>query len=192
LYGFVAHWITVVWDVWLILWLLAAFGSKRTVQRQSQSSRLAQAALMVFGFYLIFGPVSWLPFPALRRAIFPAEDATAWTGLALVGAGMLFSFWARAVIGRNWSGTVTLKENHELVRRGPYRLVRHPIYTGLLAAATGTAVIYLRPVGFVGLLVIAASFWYKLRTEEEFMVQHFGEEYRQYRMQVRALIPFVL
>jgi protein-S-isoprenylcysteine O-methyltransferase Ste14 len=192
LYVFVAHWITVLWDVWLALWLLAAFASKRTVQRQSQNSRLAQAALMVFGFYLIFGPVRWIPGAGLKRAIFAADDMTAWIGLALVAAGMLFSFWARAVIGRNWSGTVTLKEDHELVKRGPYRLVRHPIYTGLLAAATGTAVIYLRPLGFVGVLVIAGSFWYKLRTEERFMVQQFGEEYEQYRMQVRALIPFVL
>lgn len=189
---FVAHWITVLWDVWLALWLLAAFTSKRTLQWQSQNSRLVQAGLMVFGFYLIFGPVRWIPGADLKRAIFAADDTTAWIGLALVAAGMLFSFWARAVIGRNWSGTVTLKENHELVKRGPYGLVRHPIYTGLLAAATGTAVIYLRPMGFVGVLVIAVGFWYKLRTEERFMLQQFGEEYEQYRMQVRALIPFVL
>jgi protein-S-isoprenylcysteine O-methyltransferase Ste14 len=192
LYVFVAHWIAVLWDVWLILWLLAAFASKRTVQRQSQSSRMAQAALTVFGFYLIFGPVRWFPLQVFRHAVFAADNTTAWIGLALVAAGMLFSFWARAVIGRNWSGTVTVKEDHELVRRGPYRLVRHPIYTGLLAAATGTAVIYLRPLGFVGVLVIAAGLWYKLRMEEEFMLQQFGDEYQIYRTQVRALIPFVL
>jgi len=130
--------------------------------------------------------------PILRRPILPAADGTAWAGLTLMAAGMLLSFWARAAIGRNWSGAVTLKQNHELIRHGPYRLVRHPIYTGLILAALGTAVIYLRLSGFAGVIVIAAGLWYKLQLEERFMLQRFGDEYRQYRASVPALIPFVL
>ena len=107
-------------------------------------------------------------------------------------AGLLFCFWARAALGRNWSGTVTLKEGHELIQRGPYRLVRHPIYTGLLAMFLATAIAYGRLGGFVGVLIAFASFWIKLIGEEKLMLQQFPDQYAAYQERVKRIIPFVL
>jgi protein-S-isoprenylcysteine O-methyltransferase Ste14 len=98
--------------------------------------------------------------------------------------------WARVYIGRNWSGTVTLKEGHELIRSGPYALVRHPIYTGLLLAFTGTAIACGDPAAVIGLALVLASFLYKLRIEEGFMRAVFPEQYASYAARVPALVPF--
>jgi protein-S-isoprenylcysteine O-methyltransferase Ste14 len=106
--------------------------------------------------------------------------------------GVAFCFWARAVLGRNWSGTVTLKENHELIVRGPYRLVRHPIYTGLLAMALATAIQRGDIGGILGFLLIAVSFWIKSTHEEEVMLKQFPDQYPAYRERVKRIIPFIL
>ncbi len=99
---------------------------------------------------------------------------------------------ARIFLGRNWSAVVTIKQDHEIIRRGPYALVRHPMYSGFLLAMLGTAV----AMGEVrGLLAIGLAFlglWLKLRTEESFLVEQFGVQYVQYRQETKALIPFVL
>ena len=106
--------------------------------------------------------------------------------------GLGFATWARAILGRNWSGIVTVKEAHELVRRGPYAIVRHPIYTGILLAFAGTAVSIgeLRGVFAVGLA--AAALWRKLTIEEAWMHKEFGAQYTDYQRRVRALIPFLI
>jgi protein-S-isoprenylcysteine O-methyltransferase Ste14 len=113
-------------------------------------------------------------------------------GAIVTIGGMLFCAWARAILRTNWSARVTIKENHELVRRGPYQIVRHPIYTGFLIGLLGTAFVYGFTGCFVGVLVIGFAFWVKSQTEEQFMMQQFGEQYLQYRRQVRALIPYIL
>ncbi len=92
----------------------------------------------------------------------------------------LFALWARVILGRNWSGVVTLKEGHELVERGPYRFVRHPIYTGMVAMFFATALVQRHLAGFVGALLMFVSFWIKLRTEENLMLQQFPERYADY------------
>ena len=110
----------------------------------------------------------------------------------LTVAGMLFSVWARLTLGRNWSGTVTIKQDHELIQRGPYRIVRHPIYTGMLLAMLGTAFIYGIARCFLGVPIVGLGFWLKVQIEEQFMVRQFGEQYVRYRQEVRALIPYIL
>ena len=95
-------------------------------------------------------------------------------------------------MGRNWSGTVTLKENHELIVRGPYRLVRHPIYTGLLAMVIATLIQQGHIGGVIGLILIFVSLWIKLSYEEEVMRKQFPDQYAAYRERVKRIIPFVL
>jgi protein-S-isoprenylcysteine O-methyltransferase Ste14 len=114
----IANWIGIAWLGFFILWIAAAFTNKRTVQRQSTGSHLLQAAIMALGIALIFNFGDWMTsgWPAVR--VIPASNSAAITGVALTAIGFLFAFWARAILGRNWSGTVTIKENHTLVRRG--------------------------------------------------------------------------
>ena len=124
----------------------------------------------------------------LRRfGPFQARAFTGWWRMPFSAA-----FWARFILGKNWSATVTIKQDHQLIVRGPYQIVRHPIYTGLLAGLFGTALIYGLMRCFVGVVVVGLGLWLKAQTEEQFMLQRFGAQYALYRQQVRALIPFVL
>ncbi len=104
---------------------------------------------------------------------------------------MLFTVWARLHLGRNWSGTVTIKDGHELITSGPYALVRHPIYTGLLLAMLGSALALGDWRGVAAFALAAGALWRKLRVEESWMQQQFGDAYQAYSQRVAALIPFV-
>jgi protein-S-isoprenylcysteine O-methyltransferase Ste14 len=96
------------------------------------------------------------------------------------------------ILGRNWSGVVTLKEEHELIERGPYRIVRHPIYTGMLGMFAGTAIVIGYLGGFLGLLLAFASFWLKLKREEDLMLKQFPNKYAAYQLRVKRIIPFLV
>jgi len=112
-------------------------------------------------------------------------------GLAITVIGLGFAVWARLHIGRNWDALVALKENHQLVRTGPYAIVRHPIYSGFISATLGTAIAQGDVGGLISTALIAIAWGYKSRVEEAFMIEAFGAEYEQYRREVKALIPFV-
>ncbi len=189
---FIVQWISMVWFVFGIVWLAAAFASKRSVQRQTYGSRILQSSLMFVSMLFIFN--FWHVFTRGRLAssLVPQTPFTALLGAALVVGGTLFCFWARAILRRNWSGTVTIKQDHELILRGPYAFVRHPIYTGILAGMLGTAIVYGYVRCFIGVALCSFALWLKSQMEERFMVQQFGDQYMRYRQQVRALVPFVL
>ncbi len=178
-----------LWTILAIIWLLGMLTTKRSVRTQPLGPRLFQIGLSMVACYLAFTRAfenGWL-----RLRILPGSDFTGAAGLTLTFAGIAFAVWARLLLGRNWSSNVTLKQNHTLVRQGPYKIVRHPIYTGFLLAMLGTALIVgeLRGLIAVGLLFLA--FWLKSSMEERFMLDHFGSEYRQYQSQVKGLIPYV-
>jgi len=179
-------------ELWWLLgavWLIGAFTTKRTAQRQSGGSRFIQSLGTLFGLALIFSHdihSGWLTLPFLTPS-----DATGMLGLLLTFIGVIFAIWARITLGRNWSGTVTVKQDHTLVRRGPYAIVRHPIYTGFLLGALGVAIIVGQVRGLVGTAIVFAAFWLKYNTEETFMLANFGDQYVQYKREVKALIPFV-
>jgi protein-S-isoprenylcysteine O-methyltransferase Ste14 len=107
-------------------------------------------------------------------------------------AGLLVAVWARVHIGRNWSGTITVKEDHDLITSGPYSLVRHPIYTGLLLALSAFALARGEWRGVIAVALAFWAFWRKLRIEERWMREQFGVAYEEYSRRVSALIPFVL
>lgn len=124
--------------------------------------------------------------------IIPPTDWIILAAVILCVAGLAFCLWARVALGRNWSGTITLKEEHELIVRGPYRIVRHPIYTGLLAMVTATVVVHGHLAGIIGAMLVFVSFWIKLGEEEKVMLKQFPERYAAYRQRVKRIIPFVL
>jgi protein-S-isoprenylcysteine O-methyltransferase len=180
-----------LWTALWIVWLISALTAKRSVQRQTVISRLEQSILVTTAFCLLFGRGLWPHW--LRQRILPESDAVLlWTGLILTAAGVGFAIVARFWIGRNWSGTITIKQQHELIQSGPYRIVRHPIYTGLLLAYLSTALVYGELRGFVGFVLLLLGFGRKLRMEEAFMVQQFGNAYLDYKRRVKALVPFVV
>lgn len=173
--------IGIIYAAWAVIgfvWFAGALGNKRTARDESAGSLALHVSLTALGFVLLFDQEAGSTPP-----VFAA------TGLALTIAGLAFSIWARVILGRNWSATVTLKENHELVRRGPYRFVRHPIYTGALAAMLGTAIVFGGWPGFAGFGIALFAWKLKSLTEERFLVEEFGESYVRYRREVKALIP---
>jgi protein-S-isoprenylcysteine O-methyltransferase Ste14 len=186
---FFAALIPALWLIWLAAWAVAAFRTKQTVRRESMGSRLAYSILLIAGGLMLSMP--HILGAALEQRFHPRSFGWYLVGLALVLAGLGFTIAARVWLGRNWSGTVTLKEDHELIRSGPYALVRHPIYTGLLLALIGTAIVVGRWRALVALVPFLAGFLLKMRKEEQFMADAFGEQYARYRGEVAALVPFL-
>jgi protein-S-isoprenylcysteine O-methyltransferase len=181
--------ISTCWGVFLVVWVLAAIFTKRTVYRESRAQRLRYTIPILIGCYLLFRGYH-LPYPFGVRII-PQTNAILVAAAVLCICGVGFCFWARAVLGGNWSGTITLKENHELIVRGPYRLVRHPIYTGLLAMVIATQMQQGHIAGMIGLILVFVSLWIKLREEEALMLKQFPDYYRGYQLRTKRIIPFV-
>jgi protein-S-isoprenylcysteine O-methyltransferase Ste14 len=178
----------VLWLAWLAYWIIAARNVKPTRRRESLTSRLMTiipTALAAMLLALRAQKQTWL-----HARFLPQTMASYWLGLLMVVLGLAFAVWARAYLGRNWSGTVTVKEDHELIRTGPYGIVRHPIYTGLLFAILGTATAFGEWRGLLAFGFLTVAFVFKLRREERFMSESFPNEYRRYRAEVPALIPF--
>lgn len=190
--GLIVRWMGAFWLVALILWCVAALTTKRAVQRQTGASRLLQAGLALIGLEFIFNFYPVFSGGWLGHRVVPQTGDWVLFGAALTLLGVLFAVWARLVLGRNWSGTVTIKENHQLMLRGPYAIVRHPIYTGVLFGLLGTSLVYGLVRCFVGVLIVGVAFRLKAQIEERFMMQQFGTQYVEYRQRVRALVPFVL
>jgi protein-S-isoprenylcysteine O-methyltransferase Ste14 len=102
------------------------------------------------------------------------------------------AIWSRRTLAGNWSSDVTFKQGHELIQNGPYRFTRHPIYTGILFMALGTAVAGGLLRCWLGFLLFFAALWIKLSQEEALLLRHFPETYPSYRTRVKALIPFII
>jgi protein-S-isoprenylcysteine O-methyltransferase Ste14 len=187
---FPRHLILWVWAAWALYWLVAAIGNKATRRREPWSSRIAYVLPLVVGGVLIaWRGAAWAGVLSLR--LWPRSLALYWVGLAVLVAGLGFAVWARVHLGRNWSGAVTVKEGHELIRTGPYAYVRHPIYTGLLTGVIGTVICAATLRGALGFLIIAVALVRKVRAEELFMRETFPGQYEKYCEEVPALVPFM-
>ena len=177
-----------LWLSWILYWLWAARHAKPNARLETVGSRLLHAVPLLVAVALLW--VDRVPVAFLGARIFPATLWPFWIGALLTTLGMLFSVWGRVHLGRNWSAVVTVKENHELIDTGPYALVRHPIYTGLIAAIVGSAVARNDWRGVLAVLIAGAALWGKLRLEERWMTEQFGSRYVAYARRVPALIPF--
>lgn len=182
--------IAALWALWLIFWMVAALRTKPTRAWESGWSRLSYHVPLVLGAVALAVP-NFLG-EALEGVFVPQSPIWLWIGIVLVVVGLGFAVAARLWLGGNWSGTVTIKQGHELIRSGPYALVRHPIYSGMLLALIGSALGVGKLRALIGLVLIVVSFLRKVSIEERFMAARFGEAYARYSAEVPALVPFVV
>lgn len=186
------HWVhpylfDALWIAFMVYWRISSFGNKTALRLEPMGSRLLRVILFVVAIGLMFrGPFSWL-----NDVLYPQTRLIFWIGVGLTLAGMLFCVWARLTLGRNWSGTVALKQDHELITGGPYRLVRHPIYTGLLLAFLGTDLGIAQTRAVVAFLLILIAFILKWRLEERWMHEQFGSAYADYAQRTPAIVPLL-
>lgn len=178
------------WIFLAAVWVVTALAAKRSRRIEPSASRILHLIFMTIAFALLFRRD--LRIGELGIRVLPQTLLVAGIGFALTILGAMFAIWARIILGGNWSGVVSVKEDHVLVRRGPYQIVRHPIYAGGLLAMLGTALVFDRAACFLAVLMAFVGWWFKAGREEQFMMQEFGDQYRLYREQVKQLIPFVL
>jgi protein-S-isoprenylcysteine O-methyltransferase Ste14 len=179
----------VVWIAFLVYWQIKAADTKTTQRLEPAASRILRALALLIVIVLL--STTRIPLPWLYRQLWPSDIWSFVIGAAVTVAGLLFAVWARQYLGRNWSHAVTIKQDHELITTGPYTLVRHPIYTGILTGFLGTAIALSQVRGFLGLALMVVAFWAKLRTEEEWMRSQFGETYATYAHHTAALVPYL-
>jgi protein-S-isoprenylcysteine O-methyltransferase Ste14 len=182
--------ILTVWITVGLVWLAASSSLKSVARAEPLGSRLFHILAIALAFLLLFD--SRLPIVILNRQFVSNTPAVGWTGFALTVAGAALDIWARLLLGANWSATVTVKRNHELMQTGPYAIVRHPIYSGFLLAMLGTAIAFGEVRGLIAFALALVAWRMKSLVEERFMIDQFGEQYAQYKNDVKALIPFLL
>jgi len=182
-----SRFIAACWVIFFLYWIAAAFTAKRTAERANWSAWwiLLPVAVIILrrGGTLFAG----------RALLWTASPFVVVVADAITAIGLCVALWARTILGRNWSADVALKHEHELVDRGPYRLVRHPIYTGVLLMVVGTVLLWGRRAGLAYLVLVTIGVAVKAHREERLLTKHFPTEYPQYRALVKAaLIPFVI
>jgi protein-S-isoprenylcysteine O-methyltransferase Ste14 len=180
--------IAMIWVFWFAVWRLAARGAKPVERQESLGSRLSYLLPML----IVIALVMWQNWPGwLGLQLFDGNWLEYWISVAILLFGLILAVSARRMLGNNWSGRVSVKSGHELVRSGPYRRIRHPIYTGALLGLAGTALSSGKLSGFVGVLLAICALIYKLRIEERWMLAQFGADYREYQRTSWALVPFL-
>jgi protein-S-isoprenylcysteine O-methyltransferase Ste14 len=171
------------WSIFWIYWLVAGFSAKRGHIPWSRQARIRAVILL--------GVLVLIRLGAFRRGDLNSDPWRAALGLVLFALGLAFAIWARRALGRNWGTPMSRKDDPELVTSGPYRLVRHPIYSGILLAGMGTAVA-LSWLWIIAVALAGAYFVYSATVEESYMTERFPDTYPQYRQSTKMLVPFVL
>jgi len=185
----------IVWPiiVFYAVWAITLLSVKKTVEKDTISEG-SYWIFTVIGAMLVLVPAivpEFVNLPVLGIPLIRSSLTLQSFGFLIEALGVCLAVWARITLGRNWSSSVTFKENHELITKGPYRLVRHPIYTGMTSMYLGVAIYLGMLAGFLGVLFISYSFWIKSRQEEKLMIRHFPKEYAAYKKTTKALIPFI-
>lgn len=179
--------IALLWLAWIVSWAVAAMWADQAEKRASPQAEIRYRALSIAGMLLFLIPVHG---PAGRLVLWVPTHAEAWICVAANAAGLAFCWWARLHLGRLWSSNVTRKAGHHVVQSGPYALVRHPIYTGLLLSIYATAAAKGTLWGLFGAIVLTLAVWLKARLEERFLSEELGQAYDDYSRRVPMLVPF--
>jgi protein-S-isoprenylcysteine O-methyltransferase Ste14 len=171
------------WLLFSIYWEIAAKNAAKSVSSESRISRALHVFLTNLAILLEIAPIRGL------GRFLPASTLTLAVGVAVEMLGLFLAVWARNNLGRNWSGEISIKAEHELIRSGPYKLLRHPIYTGLLAMYVGAAVATGEWLAILGVAMAGFAYWRKIRLEEANLDRAFGADYEVYRRETWALLP---
>jgi protein-S-isoprenylcysteine O-methyltransferase Ste14 len=177
-----------LWIVWIVSWWLAAFWRDRAVKRPPVALEIWYRVLVIGGAILLYH--SFIPGSATLR-LWTLDSPSGWVMVGLVGIGLMFTWWARIHLGRLWSSSVTRKADHRVVDSGPYGLVRHPIYTGIILAQYATAVQGGSLQALAGAALMSVGWYVKARIEESFLRTHMEPgAYDAYARRVPMLVPF--
>jgi protein-S-isoprenylcysteine O-methyltransferase Ste14 len=178
-----------VWIAFLVYWRIKAAHTKASQRVEPTASALLR--ILAFVIVIILFSTTLIPLPWLYHQLWLPGLWPFWIGAAVTVAGLLFAIWARVHLSSNWSSEVTIKQDHELITTGPYALVRHPIYTGILTGLLGTAIALSEVRGFIAVGLVFVVLLAKLRREEKWMQSQFGETYATYSHKTTALVPFL-
>lgn len=184
---FIDQALAALWFLWGGFWVFARPRSRPAERREPRHSRFVHIALVACAFSLLF----FRPFRIgiLRWPVLPPALAMHLSGLGLVALGLAFASWARLHLGQQWSGTVAIRAEQRLVGTGPYAFVRHPIYSGLLLAIIGSVQVTRDCGAWLAVPLAVFAYWRKMRLEEAWLLQKFGQSYEVYRSRVGGLLP---
>ena len=178
----------ILWTAFAVSWLAAALWANKTEKSLGFGAELRYRAVLLGGGLIFLVPAHNYYGPLRLWFVNAAE---AWICVALIALGFAFSWWARIYLGPLWSGSITKKPDHHVVDSGPYNIVRHPIYTGILLAVFATAAAKGTVLGLGAAVLIALGLWMKARLEETWLRQELGPDaYDTYRRKVPMLLPF--
>lgn len=182
-----ATWIYIGWTVMVTIWIISSFGNKKSKQKEPAQFRYLTLALYIIGAVLLFS--NDLQF---GNKIYPQDTIFRIIGFVACYVGLIFAIWARWVLGKNWSGRISIKKEQDLIAFGPYRITRNPIYSGLLLAFLGTAFAFGHINDYIGFLFFLIGIVMKLKREEKIMRENFGVRFNKYAQKVKyRLIPFI-
>jgi protein-S-isoprenylcysteine O-methyltransferase Ste14 len=175
------------WLVFFLYWAISALSSKVAKKSESNAERLQRMIPLAVAYSLLF--YQGTSFGWLGKRFVADTSAAAVIGVSLTAAGVAFAIWARWHLGANWSAIVSIRERHELIRSGPYRRVRHPIYTGMLLAMAGTALVLGEVRGLLASAITLFAFYSKARKEEAWLTREFGENFETHAKQTGMFLP---
>lgn len=182
----IASSVGLIWAAFWIYWLASAMSAKRNLGTAARSHAGVRVVIFLAAALLIRATISLFP-PASTQPIIISQ----WIGLGAQIIGLAYAVWARIHIGRNWGMPMSRKDQPELITTGPYRLVRHPIYTGIIVAGLGTTLVF-GPVWLIAVIAAAAYFYYSAVTEERMLTREFGKSYEDYRKRSKMFFPYLI
>ncbi len=178
-----------IWTVLCLYWILSALRVKPVKSRESLGQRLSYVLPLALGLTLLFNPRAHYSWLGMRFALDTIAVAVA--GIRLTAAGVALAMWARLLLGENWSAAVSIRKNQELIRMGPYRIIRHPIYTGMLLGLLGTAVVVGEVRSLLALVSLGLGFYLKARKEEVFLLREFAAGFEAHAKHTGMFLPRV-
>jgi protein-S-isoprenylcysteine O-methyltransferase Ste14 len=181
------QWIlAVLWIAFWMYWLIASFFAKKNIKVQYSPNLVRVLIILFLVVGLIFRINGFLRFISMEFM----DPTIKIIGLILTSFGLGIAVWARICLGANWGVPMSLKKDPELITAGPYRLIRHPIYSGILLALLGTGLANMF-IWFVILVIAAIYFVYSAQEEEKRLTQLLPIDYPEYKKHTKAMIPFI-